>query len=197
MINRQSRILSKIDVESFGFLGLTEKYEKSLEVFNKRYSSSLPVRNYNRGGISLEKDLKVSDEHISDFYALNKRDVNLYSSACVLFDSRYSAFQNNDTWAHARLVEAKPGRVAGWAWWEGEREDPVLIEVWANDQYLGAAKALEFRPALCRLRPPRGGYVGFHLPVKLAVGDKVQCRVASTGQCFPINPRSVTKPEAK
>lgn len=197
MHNRQSKMLQGVDLEAIGFLGITENYNESLEMLNNRYSLNILQRKDNRDKSRIRKGGDVSSEDVNEFSRLNKRDIAVYKNVHELFDYRYSFFKKNLAWVHARLVEAKPGRIAGWAWWEGDCDDPVEIEVWANGEYLDTVSAVEFRPALCRHLPPRGGYVGFHLPVKLAVGDKVQCRVASTGQLFPVNPRSVVKPEAK
>lgn len=197
MHNRQNKILQGVDIEAIGFLGLTEQYSQSLEIINSRYSIEVPGRKDNVGRKKSESSHDVSPEDVKEFNRINKHDIALYNRASALFDLRYQMFCEGKPWTHAKLVEVKPGRVAGWAWWEGDCDDPVEIEIWANGEYLNTVSAVEFRPGLCRHLPPRGGYVGFHLPVKLAVGDKVQCRVASTGQLFPVNPRSVVKPEAK
>lgn len=197
MHNRQSKILHGVDIEAIGFLGITEDYPKGLEIINSRYDVEIPCRKDNQGGAFFGSAHDVSSEDAEEFCRLNKRDIVMYDRAVSLFNSRYRMFKEGATWAHARLVECKPGRLAGWAWWEGERDDPVDVEIWVNNEYLDIVPAVDFRPGLCRHLPPRGGYVGFHLPVKLSVGDMVQCRVASTGQCFPINPRPVTKPDVK
>lgn len=197
MHNRQRKILHGVDVEAVGFVGLTERYADSLKLLNARYGIAIPQREDNRGRKRLEEGHTISAEDEAAFRRLNKRDIRLYEQAVALFDQRYTIYQEDKAWAHARLVEVKPGRIAGWAWWAGESDDPVTVEVWANGNHLDNVTAVELRPGLCRLLPPRGGYVGFHLPVKLKTGDQVQCRVASTGQWFPLKPRRVPKPEGK
>lgn len=197
MHNRQSKILHGVDVEAVGFVGLTERYTDSLKLLNARYGLAIPQREDNRGKKSLDAVHEISAEDEAEVKQLNKRDIRLYEQAVALFDQRYQLHQDGKPWAHARLVEVKPGRIAGWAWWAGESDDPVTVEVWANGKHLDNVTAVELRPGLCRLLPPRGGYVGFHLPVKLKPGDQVQCRVASTGQWFPLKPRRVPKPEGK
>lgn len=195
MHNRQSKILHGVDVEAVGFVGLTERYTDSLDLLNARYGISIPPREDNRGRKQLEVGHTISSEDEAEFRRLNKRDIRLYEQAVALFDQRYQLHQQGKPWAHARLVEVKPGRIAGWAWWAGESDDPVTVEVWANGKQLDTVTAVELRPGLCRLLPPRGGYVGFHLPVKLRPGDHVQCRVSLTGQWFPLKPRRVPKLE--
>ncbi|NWN82907.1 MAG: hypothetical protein HLX48_07955 [Halomonas sp.] len=195
MHNRQSKILHGVDVEAIGFVGLTERYAESLEVLNACYGIEIPRREDNRGRQRLEAEHEISAEDEAEFQRLNKRDIQLYDQVAELFDQRYRLFLEGKPWAHARLVEVKPGRIAGWAWWQGESDEPVAVEVWANGKHLDTVTAVELRPGLCRLLPPRGGYVGFQLPVKLQPGDQVQCRVASTGQWFPLRPRRVPEPD--
>lgn len=197
MHNRQSKILHGVDVEAIGFVGLTERYADSLKLLNARYGIEIPQREDNRGKKRLDAVHEISAEDEAELKQLNKRDIRLYEQAVALFDQRYTMHQEGKPWAHSRLVEVKPGHIAGWAWWAGESDDPVDVEVWANGKHLDTVSAVELRPGLCRLLPPRGGYVGFHLPVKLKPGDQVQCRVASTGQWFPLKPRRVPKPEGK
>lgn len=197
MHNRQSKILHGVDVEAVGFVGLTERYADSLKLLNARYGIEIPQREDNRGKKSLDAVHEISADDEAELKQLNKRDIRLYEQAVALFDQRYTMHQEGKPWAHARLVEVNPGRIAGWAWWAGESDDPVTVEVWANGKHLDNVTAVELRPGLCRLLPPRGGYVGFHLPVKLKPGDQVQCRVASTGQWFPLKPRRVPKPDGR
>ncbi|WP_416137636.1 hypothetical protein ACM26W_14265 [Halomonas sp. HK25] len=196
MHNRQSKILHGVDVEAIGFVGLTERYAESLEVLNARYAIEIPQREDNRGRKRLEAQHQITAEDEAEFHRLNKRDIRLFDQVAELFDKRYRLFQAGKPWAHARLVEVQPQRITGWAWWAGEGDEPVAVEVWVNGVLADTVTAVELRPGLCRLLPPRGGYVGFHLPVKLSPGDRVQCRVASTGQWFPLKPRRVPKPEA-
>ncbi|WP_311950696.1 sulfotransferase family 2 domain-containing protein [Halomonas piscis] len=196
MHNRQSKILHGVDVEAIGFVGLTERYGESLAVLNTRYSIDIPQREDNLGRKRLEAKHEISVEDEAELQRLNKRDIRLYDQAAELFDQRYRLFQEGKPWAHVRLVEVKPQRVAGWAWWAGGSDERVLVEVWVNGKHLETVAAVDLRPGLCRLLPPRGGYVGFHLPVKLKPGDRVQCRVERTGQWFPLKPRRVPKPEA-
>lgn len=197
MHNRQSKILHGVDVEAIGFVGLTERYAESLEVLNARYGIEIPRREDNRGRQRLEAKHEISAEDEAELQRLNKRDIRLYDQVVELFDQRYRLFLEGKPWAHARLVEVKPQRIAGWAWWEGERDEPVPVEMWVNGKHLDTVTAVELRPGLCRLLPPRGGYIGFHLPVKLSTGDQVQCRVASTGQWFPPKPCRVPEPDGR
>jgi hypothetical protein len=197
MHNRQSKMLHGVDIQAVGFVGLTERYTESLEMLNARYGVEILPREDNRGKERLGAAHEISAKDKAELQRLNKRDMALYRQAVALFEQRYRLHQEGRPWAHVRLQEASIQRIVGWAWWEGESDEPIEVEVWVNGEHLNTVSAVDLRPGLCRLLPPRGGYVGFHLPVKLAPGDEVQCRLAATGQWFPLKARPVPEPEVK
>lgn len=196
MRNRQRRALNGVNVEAIGFIGLTERYSESLEVLNDRFSTQIPEREDNRGKARLEDQHKLDKEDVAELKRLNKRDIELYQYASALFDSRYTMFKSNQPWAHACLVEANAEGVSGWAWWADEQDAPLEVELWVNDELTSTVRAAELRQELCHLLPPRGGYVGFHVPLKLSPLDTVQCRIAATGQRFPLSPRRIDETAA-
>tara|TARA_R110002020_G_scaffold129006_6_gene289070 strand:+ start:1885 stop:2790 length:906 start_codon:yes stop_codon:yes gene_type:complete len=191
MCNRQRRILYGVNLEAIGLIGLTERYAESLEMLNDQFSIRIPEREDNQGKHRLEDKYEFDEENLVELRKLNRRDIELYQYASALFDSRYEMFKSNQPWAHACLVEATTEGVNGWAWWADERDVPLEVELWVNGELTSTVRAVEFRQELCRLLPPRGGYVGFNLPVKLSPLDTVQCRVAATGQRFPPSPRRI------
>lgn len=197
MHNRQSKLLHGVDFEAIGMVGLTERYAQSLEMLNANYGIEIPQREDNQGKASLDVAYAINPEDETKLRRLNARDIELYDHANELFEKRWQLFQDGMSWAHARLSEVNTSRVAGWAWWAEGGDEHVEVEVWVNGVCLDTVPSMELRPGLCRLLPPRGGYVGFHRPVKLAPGDWVQCRVATTGQWFPAKPSLVPEPEAK
>ncbi|MGY4877589.1 hypothetical protein ACLUEY_06840 [Vreelandella aquamarina] len=191
MHNRQRRALQGMNLEAFGLLGVTERYSESLDMLNARFATCIPRREDNQGKEELKAEHRLDQEDVTELQRLNHRDIVLYQNALALFDSRYAMFKANQPWVHARLVEANTHRVSGWAWWAGNRDAPLEVEIWMNGELSSTVLAVEFRKELCRLLPPRGGYVGFHLPMKLSPRDQVQCRVAETGQWFPPTPKRV------
>lgn len=195
MQNRQSKILHGVNLEAIGLLGLTERYADSLELINARYGIAIPHREDNQGKSSLAAPHKFTAEDEAELKLLNRRDITSYEYSKRLFDIRMELFRDGLPYVHAHLAEASKQRVSGWAWWAGDNDSPVEVEVWVNGAQINTTWAVDHRPGQCRILPPRGGYVGFHLAVKLNAGDKVQCRVAETGQRFPPQPRRVAEPQ--
>lgn len=191
MRNRQRRALNGVNVEAIGFIGLTERYSEGLEVLNDRFATQIPEREDNRGKARIEDKHELDQDDVAELKRLNKRDIELYQYVSALFDSRYAMFKANQPWAHACLVEANAEGVSGWAWWADERDAPLEVELWVNGELTNTVRAAGLRQELGHLMPPRGGYVGFHVPLKLSPLDTVQCRVAVTGQWFPLSPRRI------
>lgn len=195
MRNRMHKMMQGVPLEALGIVGLTERYEDSLDLVNRLYSWSLEVREDNLANEQACVPHEVDAEDEALFYRQNAPDVALYELACALFETRMDLLRRGRDYVHGKVAAAHPNRVTGWAWWAGERDDPVAVEVCVNDRAMKMVSAVELRPNLLRLAPPRGGHVGFSAQVDAQAGDRVSCRVAETGQEFP--PEGVTVEEAQ
>lgn len=195
MHNRMSKAMRDVPLEALGVVGLTERYAESLELVNQRYDWALQMREDNLAQEHPGALHPVDSEDEALFYKQNSQDVALYELGRDLLESRLAMSGAGQDYVHARLEVAQPNRIAGWAWWAGERDDPVRVEICVNDQTLTTIDAIQLRPNLLRLAPPRGGYVGFSASVDAVVGDHVFCRVVETGQKFPPRPIVITEPK--
>jgi hypothetical protein len=192
MRNRQTRVLGAAPPEAVGVLGITECYGDSVALVNARFGWNVPVREDNVAREALAEPHAIAPEARAELEELNAADLVLYQRARALLDARIRLLRGGQMFAHAAVQEAKAERVTGFAWWEDERDDSVEVELLVNGVPVGRTAAREFRPALCRLRPPRGGYVGFSFEAALVPGDEVQCRIPGTGQRFPLEPLAVS-----
>ena len=191
MQNRMQKMLQGVPIEAIGCIGMTEAYEESLGMLNTQYGISIGVKTENQGKTSLDDEHRLSDADREALTRLNQKDIALYRRCKALFETRQALMAKGQRYAHAAVIEASPRRISGWAWWSGDDPDPVTVEILVNGERVDEVTACDLRPNLCRFRPPRGGYVGFRRYGHFKPGDQVQCRVASTGQCFPPSPRPV------
>lgn len=185
MHNRQCKIMQGVRMEAVGMLGLTERYREALAMLNRAFGINIPYSVENRGTKMVGARYEFSAEDVAEFERLNAADLTFYEEVKALFENRLALFRADLPWVHAKITELTAERVSGWAWWAEDIGKPVDVEIWVNNEVVGSAKTLEWRPGLCHLLPPRGGYVGFRLPVTLTAGDRVQGRVVKTGQWFP------------
>lgn len=195
MQDRQSKLLRGVDLEAIGMLGITERYADGLVEINSGWRLDMALRsdNVGRERPDVPHAIDPADQERLEF--LNQRDIALYQHVAALFDERRALSQAGHTWAHARMTELKPQRVVGWAWWSDADDRPVEVEVWVDGACTARTVAVDFRPGLCNWKPPRGGYVGFQVRIRLKPGQRVQCRVAATGQYFPLAPAVVPDSE--
>lgn len=192
MRNRLSKLLRGVDVEAVGFVGLTERYVESLDMLNGLYGVDVSHRTDNRAKASLDMKHEIGPEDEKRLNRLNQDDIALYEKTRSLFQNRLSMYRQGLPYAHARLQKTDERHLAGYAWWAAGGDEPVAVEAWVNGSCAGTVTAVDFRLGLCRLQPPRGGYVGFRFPLELVPGDQVQCRVADRrGSWFPIEPYQV------
>jgi hypothetical protein len=194
MQNRQSKLLEAVPLEAIGIIGLTERYEESIELINARFSWSVVVRADNRSHDHADnKTHQLSESEEKELRQLNQKDIALYRQCTKLFDTRYKLYQSGLRFCHARIQQSSVQNVTGWAWREDGGDKPLEIELLLNGELTKKKLATDLRPGLCRHYPPRGGHVGFSFPKAAKEGDTVQCRISETGQCFPSKPISITK----
>lgn len=84
--NRQFKLLYGVDIETIGFLGITESYNDSMALLRKQYGVDIPVFRQN------VRDEKLKASEISSFYddiyELNNKDVELYNQCLSEFQKR-------------------------------------------------------------------------------------------------------------
>jgi hypothetical protein len=194
MQNRQSKLLEAVPLESIGIIGLTERYEDSIELINAQFSWSVAVRADNKSHDHADNKIhKLNQSEEAELRQLNYKDIELYRQCTELFDTRYKLYQSGLQFSHTLIQRATEQNVSGWAWWEDGSDKPVEIELLLNGEPTKKKLATDLRPGLCWLHPPRGGHVGFSFSKVAKEGDTVQCRISETGQCFPSKPIFVTK----
>jgi hypothetical protein len=194
MQNRQSKLLEAVPLEAIGIIGLTERYEESIELINARFSWSVAVRADNKSHDHAEnKTHQLSESEEAELRQLNQKDLELYRQCTELFDTRYKLYQSGLQFSHALIQRATEQNVSGWAWWEDGSDKPVEVELLLNGEPTKKKFATDLRHGLAWLHTSRGTHVGFSFPKAAKEGDTVQCRISETGQCFPSKPIFVTK----
>lgn len=181
MRNRFSKLLQGVPVRAIGFVGVTEQYEMSIAVFNRRFEVDIPILTENVGKKSVLDKHDVSGEELDEIHQLNRADIERYENIVELFETRASMHHQNKPFTHGQVVHHGKKQVSGWAW-SAAGSAPVKVCVQVNSNHVAETLATEFRPNFCRLGVPRAGYVGWSAKVDLSEGDKVECSAAATGQ---------------
>lgn len=175
--NLQSKYLSSVDIRMLGLVGITEKFDESVEIFNKTFDCQFEVMHQNANDLRKEydKDLKALIREC------NQDDLILYENALELHRQRYRIFRDNQTWVHGSGQLTPAGMVRGWAY-PAVGDQPVELTVLVNDQAVSDLFATEPRNHLRQFGSPRAGYTGFSQKLDVKEGDSVKVLVRSTGQ---------------
>lgn len=186
--NMQSRTVSALMPGLIGFIGLTERYNESIELFNSFYQTKLETLALNTSESRSKVDprfpkMKTMDKalfrHVS---ALNAEDMRVYHAAELIFEQRLAALRGGHRYGFGIVHGLNPTQVAGLAFGAGDDAADVRISV--NDKPVATVKAAEPRLQLSESRLPREGFVGFTYRFRqsLQPGDRVECVLAETGQ---------------
>ncbi|MEW5838762.1 MAG: hypothetical protein AB1717_08015 [Pseudomonadota bacterium] len=180
----QSGMLSAVPIEAMGFVGVTERYEESLRVFNTLYAIDMPSMNLNcnperpqGGGYVLPEACQ------KPFDRLARVDLALHEQANRLLDRHLEALSAGYAFVHGAVNTLSALSLDGFAFYR-ESVRPVQVQLLVNGNPQATMAATHDRPALRALNVPRNGFVGFHFQLKGALkeGDHVLVRVRDTGQ---------------
>lgn len=174
--NVQSRYLNATPLEFYGFIGLTERYNESLEMINDCYGIKLEELKTN---IHQDKDFIVDsldDETIELIKKENIKDIQLYEKAKKLFTKREKDFREKKPYVNLWIAERNDKLIQGCAF-SRYSNDAIEIEICLNGTILSIVQAKDFKPGLLKHGLPRRGYVGFRYDFKNQNEKNVVCKI--------------------
>jgi sulfotransferase famil protein len=182
-INRLSKILNRVPLESFGVLGMTEDYDSSLAMLNDRYATEIEYSAMNMAREDKSKNYDIPKNELDELHELNQDDLKLYEHGVSLFNQRKQLFKDGLTFVHGIIQGVNNKSVQGWAWYANDTT-PVEIDIFINGGKAGTVQSKDLRPRLLQFSPPRNGYVGFQLVFSdpIVAGTMISAVVAKTGQ---------------
>lgn len=92
--NMQNHAISEIPLEDFYFMGLTEEYQQSIELFNMKSGCNFKLFEENLGRDNLRLNHEVDDEIKNLILKNNKEDLALYQHALHIFQMNVSKQKN-------------------------------------------------------------------------------------------------------
>jgi len=165
--NRQHHSLGGAKCTDLDFYGLTEQFDRSLEMFNKRYGTKLLAASLNKGSYGPDSVVKPSNDQIKEIEHLNQADIALYAEAKKLFEHQPN---------HKRIASSIGTRYRGnfgglrnnmlYGWIaDTESGSPATLNVAVNGTYSITVIADKKRPDLVRNGIHKDGHCGFEIPV--------------------------------
>lgn len=185
-VNFQFRQFSNIPVELVGLVGVTEKYEQSLELINHTYNFGLDVL---RDNANLNKVIEIFPEELREqFEELNKKDISLYTKAVELHAQRLEYLKQDKTWTHLYARVNKQGVLTGCAY-QAKGSNSVEIEIYIDGTFHSSHTANKFFGLFPKVKFPRNRYIGFGCRIAgYSVQSKIEIKVCSSGQIYQVQP---------
>lgn len=154
--NLQSRMLAAKPLELYGFIGLTEEYEKSIEMINDYYGFNLEVLHENCD-VNGEDD--IDDDILKLIEKENEKDIAMYEKVKTIFEKRHKYLTNKKVWQHILMQEENENFVRGVCIEKGN-QSPAELQISFQGKNI-KLKAKSLRPGLLVHNLGRKGFVGF------------------------------------
>ncbi len=172
--NRQSRYLNQVAWKALLLVGITERYQESLKLFNHHTDISLPVQMLNQNNQPFEQ---VSNETYQKFKDINKADYTLYREANIYLDKRLKSAESDEGFL-LHDVRYHNNHFIGWVL--PHHSSPAQIDLYADGKFIKSKYASEYRAGLHQICAPRHGHNGFTLSLKdIPKGQTAEIRVGS------------------
>jgi hypothetical protein len=187
-INKQSKALGTTPLASLGFIGITEQYAKSLQVFNHLYKKKVKELKLNLAVDQQLVNLDISEAQVKEITNLNRADVNLYNRCLAWFKQLEKCTADNVPVVRGWLGGCTNGSLVGTAWIYGS-DKARTIDVFINDKKVTCLMATEYRSHLRHLNLPRNAHVGFSAQLaNLTKGDVITVKDTEYGQLLFQSP---------
>jgi len=158
--NIQSRALRGKPIEYCGFLGLTEEYALSIEMFNALYAtklSSIHINKKDTNSIAMED---VDEETINLVKKLNEKDMIFYTNIRKQFNVRKVLFEKDLPFTYGFIQKITDKQISGIAF-QKDNTEVVEVDIYAGDKYLETVLAKNLRPGQLGQNVLRRGFIGF------------------------------------
>jgi hypothetical protein len=180
--NLQAKVLAASPINLLGFVGITEDYDNSVDLFNSFYNVDFPLLKENV--YKSKSSVAVDDEIMTLINDNNQQDIKLYQHALTLHKQRLVFKQQNKTWTHGGIEKHNEKEIMGYAC-DYYSEDPVTLMLMQGDKVLQEKPAMIHRPVFLRLQVPRNGFIGFHFKyLDIPDWQNLSVVVKATGQAL-------------
>jgi hypothetical protein len=181
--NMMHLYLRGIPWSALGFIGVSERYDDSLELLNKKYKMVVEHEVLNDAPKKQHVELSIEDyEAITD---LNHLDVSIYEKAFQAFIWRYDLHKKSREFVHGGwLFNATKKEISGFAFFENS-DSPVSISIKGRLNKVSIVIANKFHGEIHKYGGARCGYVGFALNTLTYDVSDIECFVTDTNQPIP------------
>lgn len=182
--NRQDRSMSGCNPSDIDFYGITENYQSSLELFNKRYGTNFPMVKLNVGKYKGLADSIATQDELDEIEELNQKDIELYRVAVSEFNKQPCANEHSFKTMKrfcGSVGQVNQGKLIGWMV-DRESAEPASLSVFLNGHERKHLIADVYREDVQRRGLHVNGKCGFTLALnelgRVSPGDRVSIRTS-------------------
>jgi hypothetical protein len=181
--NVQAKNLAGRDLSLYGFLGITEEYDDSLDLFEKQYGIRFKRRKLNVRKKKINELVYPKKEIVEKIKELNKLDLALYEKVKIQLETRKQLYKSGQRFTYGFIQILNEREIRGVAF-QRESDKALEIDIYMGKIFLETISACKLRSGLVSKNVPRKGYVGFdyQLPKTLKSEGKLRAFVKETNQ---------------
>jgi hypothetical protein len=161
--NIQSRSLSAKVIGLYGFLGLTEEYDRSIALFNQLYKSHFIAKHLNKkskGSLDLDK---IPEETLEMMRKLNAKDIALYEKVKMQFSIRKDLYEEGLAFTYGFVQMSSSHKITGIAF-QKDTSIATEIDIYAGEELVSTVLAKDLK--IGQSNVARNGYIGFNYTCK-------------------------------
>lgn len=183
--NMQSKALNGVWPDALGFIGITERYDESIALFNKYYETDIRVLDINKNSAKSSGAYVLSEDELSLIRKMNHQDFALYDYALKRFELHQSLLEQDLPLIRFGQLHVAPKdkgmqfNIWGCCY---EQEDALAADILLDDIVVDEVKLADYRPLAAERHIHRDGFVGkaYRYPDYFKKGQTVKVREKQT-----------------
>jgi hypothetical protein len=181
--NMMHLYLRGVPWSALGFIGVSERFDDSLELLNKKYKMTVEPEILN--GAPKKQHVELSIEDYEAIVELNELDISIYEKAFKAFTWRYDLHKQNREFVHGGWsLNSTKKEISGFAFFENS-DSAVSISIKGRLNKVSIVIANKFHSEIHKYGGARCGYVGFSLNTLTYDVSDIECFVTDTNQPIP------------
>ena len=159
--NRQLTAIDSIHLSFFRFIGLTEQFDQTIELYNDLYGTSLKKLRTNTRASDINSNVKFNEDQLKFFCHKNQKEIHLYNNAVIRFhqSARLTLPVKTDQRYASSMRVRDDGIIQGWAIDYAETK-PAMLQIESASKSVEIVACIK-RNDLLNAQIHLSGYCGF------------------------------------
>ena len=183
--NMQSKALNGVWADAIGFIGITERYNESIALFNQYYGTDIKVLDINKNTAKPSGAYTFSEDEITLIREMNSQDFAFYDYALKRFDVHKNLLNKGlplVRFGEMNLAPKDKGKQLNMWGCCYEQEEALEADILLDDEVVDQLKLSDYRAQGAERNMHRSGFVGkvYRYPASFEKGQIVKVREKQT-----------------